>query len=71
MKTLERVAQFRFVRPKPDGAIQVLNARSYLMGEYSQRTGKISWQRILLATEKSDVESWLQEHYPMRHAATR
>jgi hypothetical protein len=69
MKTLERVAQFRFIRPKPEGAIQVLNSRSYLMGEYNQRTGKTSWQRILLATEKSDVESWLLEHYPVRQTA--
>jgi hypothetical protein len=70
MKTLDRVAQFRFLRPKPDGAIQVLNARSYLMGEYNQRTGKMAWQRILLATEKSDIESWLLEHYPVRQAAS-
>ena len=34
------------------------------MGEYNQRTGKVSWQRILLATQKSDVETWLLEHYP-------
>jgi hypothetical protein len=66
MKSLDRIAQFQFKRPKPDGAIQVFNERSYLMGEYNQRTGKMSWQRILLATQKSDVENWLLEHYPVR-----
>lgn len=64
MKPQDRVAQFRFKRSKPDGTIQVFNERSYLMGEYNQRTGKVSWQRILLATQKSDVETWLLEHYP-------
>jgi hypothetical protein len=65
MKTLVGLSQFQFKRPKPDGAIQVLNERSYLMGEYNRRTGKVSWQRVVLATQREQVERWLQEHYPM------
>jgi len=64
MKSQDSIAQFRFKRSKPDGAIQVLNERSYLMGEYNQRTGKMSWQRVLLATQREHLESWLLEHYP-------
>ena len=66
MKTHVSVSQFRFKRPKPDGVIQVLNDKSYLMGEYNQRTGNLSWLRVVLATQKKHVESWLQEHYPVR-----
>ena len=64
MKPQDTVAQFRFKRSKPDGAILVLNERSYVMGEYNQRSGKMSWQRVLLATQKEHVESWLLKHYP-------
>jgi len=66
MKNKVSVSQFRFKRPKPDGPIQVFNDKSYLMGEYDQRTGKVSWQRVVLATQRKQVESWLQEHYPVR-----
>ncbi|MEO8097166.1 MAG: hypothetical protein ABI811_05650 [Acidobacteriota bacterium] len=56
---------FRFDRPKVDGPIHVLNANSYLMAEYNQRTGKVTWQRLVLATEKNNIEKWLAEHYPV------
>jgi hypothetical protein len=56
---------FRFTRPKPDGPVQVLNENSYLMAEYNQRTGKVSWQRIVLASQKVSIENWLLEHYPV------
>jgi hypothetical protein len=71
MKAQIVLSQFRFNRPKPDGAIQVLNERSYLMGEYSQRTGKVSWQRVVLATQREHVENWLQEHYPITPVAPK
>ena len=56
---------FRFERYKRDGAVRVLNEKSYLMAEYNQRTGKVSWQRVVLATQKASIESWLLEHYPV------
>ena len=65
MKSQASLSSFQFKRPKPDGAIQVFNEKSYLMGEYNQRTGKVSWQRVVLATQREHVESWLQEHYPV------
>ncbi len=65
MNTQGSVSQFRFKRSKPDGVIQVLNDKSYLMGEYNQHTGTVSWLRVVLATQRGHVESWLQEHYPV------
>ena len=56
---------FHFKRLKPKGLVQVLNHDSYLMGEYNQGTGKVSWQRIVLATQRANIESWLLEHYPV------
>ncbi len=66
MNSQVSVSQFRFKRPKPDGVVQVLNDKCYLMGEYDQRTGNVSWLRVVLATQRRHVESWLQEHYPVR-----
>lgn len=56
---------FHFKRLKPNGLVQVLNQDSYLMGEYNQGTGKVSWQRVVLATQRANIESWLLEHYPV------
>ncbi|MEP6960701.1 MAG: hypothetical protein ABI995_01390, partial [Acidobacteriota bacterium] len=65
------VPSFRFDRPKADGPIHVLNANSYLMAEYNQRTGKVTWQRLVLATEKNNIERWLAEHYPAPAASAQ
>ena len=43
---------FHFKRLNPKGPVQVLNHQSYVMGEYNQSTGTVSWQRFLLATQK-------------------
>jgi hypothetical protein len=40
------------------------------MAEYSERTGGLKWQRVVLATQREQVEKWLREHYPVRTAAT-
>jgi len=64
MKTQPSYSPFQFKRPKPDGAIQVFNDRSYLMGEYHQGVGRVAWYRVVLASQRDHVESWLQEHYP-------
>ena len=58
-------SQFRFKRSEARGTIQVFNDKSYLMGEYNQRTGKVSWLRVVLATQKRHIEGWLEEHYPV------
>lgn len=56
---------FHFKRLNPKGPVQVLNHQSYVMAEYNQSTGAVSWQRFLLATQKTNIESWLLQHYPV------
>ena len=56
---------FHFKRLNPKGPVQVLNHQSYVMAEYNQSTGTVSWQRFLLATQKTNIESWLLQHYPV------
>ena len=67
---LQAASAFRFKRPNPKGLVQVLNQQSYLMGEYNQLTGKVCWQRVLLATERTRIESWLLEHYPIHQGVS-
>ena len=55
---------FRFRRASTDGLIEVLNEGSYLMAEYSERTGVVKWQRIVAAAQREKIEKWLDEHYP-------
>jgi hypothetical protein len=44
--------------------IEVLNEGSYVMAEYSERTGVVKWQRVVLATQREKIEKWLGDHYP-------
>ena len=60
------LSSYRFKRSKSDGLIQVLNEGSYVMAEYSDRTGVVKWQRVVLATQKEMIERWLGEHYPVQ-----
>jgi len=58
------LSSFRFKRAKTDGLIEVLNEGSYVMAEYSERTGVVKWQRVVAAAQKEKIERWLDEHYP-------
>jgi hypothetical protein len=40
------------------------------MAEYSERTGVVKWQRVVLASQREQIEKWLIEHYPV-HAKTQ
>lgn len=44
--------------------IQVYNENSYLMAEYSERTGTVKWQRVLIASQREVIERWLRERFP-------
>jgi len=46
--------------------IEVLNEGSYVMAEYSERTGVVKWQRVVAAAQKEKIERWLDEHYPVQ-----
>ncbi len=36
------------------------------MAEYSERTGVVKWQRVVLASQREQIEKWLGEHYPVQ-----
>ena len=39
------------------------------MAEYSERTGIVKWQRVVLAAQREKIEKWLGEHYPVQKVA--
>ena len=59
------LSSYHFKRAKKDGLIEVLNEGSYVMAEYSERTGVVKWQRVVLAAQREKIEKWLGEHYPV------
>lgn len=60
---------YRFKRAQADGLILVLNEGSYVMAEYSERTGVVKWQRVVPATQKETVERRLHAQYPVHSAS--
>ena len=63
------LSSYHFKRSKCDGVIEVLNEGMYVMAAYSERTGVVKWQRVVLASQREQIERWLSEHYPVRAAA--
>lgn len=63
------LSSYRFQRAKTGGLILVLNEGSYVMAEYSERTGAVKWQRVVLGTQRENIENWLREHYPLQATA--
>lgn len=63
------LSSFHFKRAKTDGLIEVLNEGSYVMAEYSERTGTLKWQRVVMTSQREKIEKWLREHYPVQKAA--
>jgi hypothetical protein len=64
------LSSYQFRRSKCDGLIEVLNEGLYVMAEYSERTGVVKWQRVVLASQREQIEKWLGEQYPV-HAETQ
>ena len=48
------------------GSVHVLNQHSYVMGEYNESSGIVSWKRVVLAAQKAAIEQWLSEEYPVK-----
>ena len=65
-KPVSALPSFQFKRTKQNGLIEVLNEGSYVVAEYSERTGVVRWQRVLLAAQKEKIEKWLGDHYPVQ-----
>jgi hypothetical protein len=57
---------FQFKRTKQNGVIEVLNDGFYVVAEYSERTGVVRWQRVVLAAQREKIEKWLGDHYPVQ-----
>jgi hypothetical protein len=65
------LSSYHLRRSKSDGLIEVLNAGLYVMAEYSERTGVVKWQRVVLASQRERIEKWLGEHYPVQAKTQR
>ena len=52
------------LRNKPGGPISVLTTNSYVVGEYDVRTGDIRWGRVVLASQKVQIQNYLHRHFP-------
>lgn len=53
-------------RVRQDSVISVLTTNSYVVAEYDERTGGIRWQRVVNASQKEGIHSWLREHFPVK-----
>jgi len=60
-----------FKRGKSNGLVLVLNEGQYVMAEYSERTGQVMWQRVLIAAQRERVEKRLREQFPIRTPVAR
>ena len=60
------LSSYHFKRGKTEGVIEVLNEGSYVMAEYSERTGVVKWQRVVVASQREKIEKWLGDHYPVQ-----
>ncbi len=58
-------------RFRPDGPITVLTTTQYVMAEYNQRTGDLRWQRVVNASQKEGIHSWLRDHFPATDGGVR
>ena len=56
-----------FQRSLTAGVIEVLNENLYVMAEYHERTGSVRWRRVVLASERDQIEHRLKDHYPPRN----
>jgi hypothetical protein len=65
---VEPIDGFKISRNK-DGLVIVTNNLNYVMGEYNDATGITKWHRVVLATNREKIETWLIEKYPVRKAA--
>ncbi len=48
-----------------EGRLEILNENNYVMGEYNRRTGIVTWERLVLATQREAIQRWFAEHYPV------
>ena len=59
---------FHCKRSQSGEVLHVYNSANYLMAEYSQRTGRTTWQRVTAVAQRESVERWLRNNYPVLSA---
>ena len=63
--SIELIDGFKCSR-RADGVIIVTNSLNYVMGEYYDSTGTTKWHRVVLATIREKMETYIVENYPVR-----
>jgi hypothetical protein len=56
--------QYYCERAINDPRISVFTGNSYLVAEYSERSGETRWQRVVAAAQKDGITEWLKQHFP-------
>jgi hypothetical protein len=70
MKNHEALSSsYRCQRVNNNGRMNILNENSYVIAEYNEQTGDIKWLRVVLATQKANIEKWLAEQHPVMHVS--
>jgi hypothetical protein len=64
-KQRDESTAYQFKRATSGGIIDVVNSHGYLMAQYNDQTGKVSWQRMLPITQRESIEKRLRERYPV------
>ena len=55
---------YHLYRPRPEGAVVVVNQDGFVMAEYDQTTGATAWLRVVAATKRDSVEQRLANQFP-------
>ncbi len=59
------LGSYSCLRSQHEGRLEILNENNYVMGEYNRRTGIVTWERLVLATQREAIQRWFAEHYPV------
>ena len=51
---------------KPNGPVVVLTTGAYRVAEFDYHTHNVRWHRVVPAPQKSVIESWLTQKFPMQ-----
>jgi len=50
---------------KPNGPVVVLTTGAYRVAEFDYHTGNMRWHRVVPAPQKSVIENWLSQRFPI------
>ena len=64
-------ASYYCERGASGGVIMVMNSGAYVLANYREQTGELSWQRVIPAGEKKAIEDWLGRNFPATAAVNK